>query len=279
MVAKVGPSEPSEGQRWDTRVWAPEWNLSPPNSILGPGPSLDHVIEFSKGFVMSKDKDTLMKLSLGRLAIEHTKALGVVVLASHRAVMAKQEDLVHEVEWLKKRLQEEVAEKDTLKVRLDSSVAELESVRAEMATLRATADSTQQQLKTLESEVAAKLEEAEAKRQSEVEDLVQHFGREMSASQRLWKDNFLGSVKFLQRVQLYIVTVLTAGLEIEAHQLERFLCGKGMEVNRDGYEANLSDQCSVEMDQPSSYEPALFESALESEVDVPSSSGAVEAVE
>ncbi|GAB4839573.1 hypothetical protein Ancab_029096 [Ancistrocladus abbreviatus] len=163
VVERAGPSEPLEGHHRDTRIWAPEWQLLLADSILGPGPSIEQAIERSKGFVKPQDQETLLKIPLGRLAVEHTKALAV--LASHETVLAKQAD------------------------RSASSGRDGNSPGK---------DSAQQQLKTQELEVAAKLEEAEAKCQSEVEDLVQHFGREMSATQRSWKDNFLGSAEFLQ---------------------------------------------------------------------------------
>ncbi|GAB4840415.1 hypothetical protein Ancab_039640 [Ancistrocladus abbreviatus] len=266
VVGRAGPSEAREAPCRKARVWAPRvrdaGNLSPSDSVLGPGPSMEQALELTKGFVTPRDKEALKKVSVGHLAADYLKALAV--MASHGTVLADQgdwatrcvsslrsklDDLVHEVEGLKRTLAAERAEKEALKQRVGTGMAEPESVKAEASLLRAKAESAEKQLKTQESEAATKLEEAEAKRLSEVDDLVQNFGREVDAHQRSWKESFLDSAEFLHRVQLFMVPVLTAGLEIGVRQLERHLRGKGIEVSREGFTADVTDQCGVELEQ------------------------------
>ncbi|GAB4855601.1 hypothetical protein Ancab_039777 [Ancistrocladus abbreviatus] len=237
---------------------------------------MEQALELTKGYATPRDREALKKVSVGRLAADYLKALAV--MGSYGTVLEEQadwatrcvsslrstqDDQAREVEKLKRCLEVEKAEKEALKQRVGSGMAELESVKAEATLLRAKFESAEKQLKTQESEAETKLEEAEAKRLSEVDDLVQNFGREVGAHQRTWKESFLSSPEFLHRVQLFMVPVLTAGLEIGARQLERHLRGKGVEVSREGYTADITDQCGVELEQASAYEPSLFEPAPE----------------
>ncbi|GAB4845608.1 hypothetical protein Ancab_040135 [Ancistrocladus abbreviatus] len=191
------------------------------------------------------------------------------------SLRSTQDDQAREVERLKRCLEGEKAEKEALKQRVGTGMAELESVKAKAAVLRAKVESTEKQMKTQESEGASKLEEAEAKRLSEVDDLVQNFGREVAAHQRSWKESFLDSAEFLHRVQLFMVLVLTAGLEIGARQLERHLRSKGIEVSRKGFSADVMDQCGVELEQAPAYDPSLFEPAPEAAPEASSAPAAI----
>ncbi|GAB4859727.1 hypothetical protein Ancab_040412 [Ancistrocladus abbreviatus] len=245
---------------------------------------MEQALELTKGYAMPRDREALKKVSVGRLAADYLKALAV--MGSYGTVLAEQADWAtrcvsslrstqdvqaREEERLKRCLEAEKAEKEALKQRVGTGMAELESVKAEATVLRAKLESAEKKLKTQESEGVSKLEEAEFKRLSEVDDLVQNFGREVAAHQRSWKEGFLDSPKFLHRVQLYMVPVLTAGIEIGVRQLESHLLSKRIEVNREGFAPDVTDQCGVELEQAPDYDPSLFEPVLEA---VPESASA-----